>query len=262
MMDFLRRQPLMAALGAVAVLLLVAIVVEAQLGARLHAQAAANPRKAAATEAKLIPPVAAVAPEQAYPQTTARPLFTPTRRPAPPVDVAQAQAFQKGQFVLLGVTIAGNTRIAMLREKANGRIHRVEKGGEVNGIKVAEIDPEAVKMTQGGDSEVVSLAVQKAIPGAPPIMFGPFAGGAGPAGFPIGPQGAPPPQNPGQPANPAAAPPNPAAQFGPVPQAQFGPLPGAPPPGTQQLQQPAQGSVPMTPEELLARRRARRSATQ
>lgn len=261
MMDFVRRQPLMTALAAIAVVLLVAIVVEAQLGPRLLAQAPPS-RKAASTEVKLVPPVAAVAPEQAYPQMTARPLFTPTRRPAPAVEVAQAQAFQKGQFVLLGVTIAGNTRIAMLREKANGRLHRLAKGEEVNGIKVAEIDPDSVKMTQGGDSEVVALTVQKAIPGAVPVLIGPFAGSGGPAGFPIGPQGAPPqPNMPGQPANPAAAPqpqPNPPAAVG-----QFGPLPqGVNPPNPPFAQQPAQTSVPMTPEELLARRRARRSATQ
>ena len=259
MMDFVRRQPLMSALAAIAVVLLIAIVAEAQLGPRLLAQAPPA-RKAASTEAKLIPPVAVVAPEQAYPQTTARPLFTPTRRPAPPVEVAQAQAFQKGQFVLLGVTIVGNTRIAMLREKANGRLHRVEKGAEVNGIKVAEVDPDAVKMTQGGDSEVVALTVQKAIPGAVPVLIGPFAGSGGTPGFPIGTQGLPPQPNvPGQPANPAAAPPQPTP---PATVGQFGPLPQGMTPPNPAFTQPGQTSVPMTPEELLARRRARRSATQ
>jgi general secretion pathway protein N len=263
MIDFVRRQPVMLALAAIVALLLVVIAVEAQIGARLRAQAAPGAGKVAAAEPKLLPMLAVAAPEQAYPQTAARPLFTPTRRPAPPVEVAQQQAFQPGQFVLLGVTIAGNTRIALLREKANGRIHRVEKGGEVNGIKIAEIDPESVKLAQGGSSEVVQLTVQKAMAGAQAAQLGPFGGpgAAGPGGFPIGApgvQGATAAQPlAGMPPNPAA-PPAPAAAGAP-----FGPLqtqPGATPPQAQQ--QPAQSAVPMTPEELLARRRARRTQTQ
>ena len=255
MIAFIRKQPVMVALAAFAAVLLIVIAIEAQLGARLRAGAAPGGGKVPAAEPKLLPPLAAVSPEQAYSQTTARPLFTPTRRPAPPVDVAQAPAFVKGQFVLVGVTIAGDTRIAMLREKANGRIHRVEKGREVNGIKVGEIQPEAVTMTQAGDSEVLALTVQKPVPGAQgsAVQLGPFTGGAPSAGFPIPPQGLPagPPQNvtsmpPGMaaPATPAAA----AGQF------------GLNQPGPVQLQQqPVQTAVPMSPEELLARRRARRT---
>jgi len=257
MIAFIRKQPVMVALAAAAALLLIVIVVEAQLGARLRAGAAPSGRKVAAAEPKLLPPLAAVSPEQAYSQTTARPLFTPTRRPAPPVDVAQAPAFVKGQFVLVGVTIAGGTRIAMLREKANGRIHRVEKDREVNGIKVAEIRPDSVTMTQAGDSEVVALTVQKPAPGAQAsaAQLGPFAGPAPAAGFPLPAQGLP-----GAPQNVTSMPPGTAAPAAPTaPVGQFGPLPNQPgnPPPTQQ--QPVQTAVPMSPEELLARRRARRT---
>ena len=266
MIGFIRRQPVMAALAVLAALLVVAILVEAQLGARLRANFVPPPKRTAAAEQKLLPPVAPVAAEQAYAQTTARPLFTPTRRPSPPVDVAVAPAFVKGQFVLLGVTIAGNTRIALLREKSNGRIHRVAKGEEVNGIKVAEIDRETVKMTQAGDSELLALTVQKGVPGSAAAMqLGPFAGSGSPQpGFPIGAQGAP-PQNvtsapPGTvppPTTPVA--PTPAVgQFGPLPTpAQLANQPTQQP--QQPPQQPAQSAVPLTPEELLARRRARRA---
>ena len=129
----------------------------------------------------------------------------------------------------------------------------------MNGIKVAEIEPEKVKLTQSGSSEDVTLAVQKAMPGATAAQLGPFGGGAPVPGFPLGAQGGTAAAGAGQPMagmqpNPAAAP-NPAAPTPP-----FGPLPGgnltAPP---QQPQQPQQAATPMTPEELLARRRARRS---
>jgi len=259
MMDFVRRQPAMVALGAIAALLLIVIAVEAQLGARMRAQGAPGGGKVAAAEPKLLPPVAVGAPEQAYPQMTARPLFIPTRRPAPPLETAPQQAFQPGQFVLLGVTIAGNTRIALLREKANGRIHRVEKGGDVNGIKVAEIEPEKVKLTQSGSSEDVQLTVQKAMPGATAAQLGPFGAGVPVPGFPLGAQGGTAAAGAGQPM--AGMPPNPASPNPAAAAGQFGPLPGgnltAPP---SPLQQPPQAATPMTPEELLARRRARRSS--
>jgi len=264
MIAFVRRQPVAAALAVGAVLLLAVIAVEARLGASLRANFAPLPKATRPAEQKLLPPVAVVAVEQAYPQTTARPLFTPTRRPAPPVEVAQQPAFVKGQFVLLGTTIAGNTRIALLKEKSNGRIHRVAKGEDVNGIKVAEVDPESVKMTQAGDSEVVALVVQKAVPGsANAALAGPFSGPAGAqTGFPIGTQGSPgaPPHN-IMSAPPGTAPPTPVAPTPAV--GQFGPLPTpaqlANQPGQAATPVQAQPTVPLTPEELLARRRARRA---
>ena len=70
-------------------------------------------------------PVVAAAPEQTYPETANRPLLTPTRRPRPRGQARPAPLVQQGQFTLLGVTIAGNTRIAMLNDKTSGRIHRV-----------------------------------------------------------------------------------------------------------------------------------------
>ena len=255
MIAFVRRQPVMAVLGVVAILLVALIVVEAQLGARLRANAVPPAQPAAAAQAKLLPPVGAITAEQAYPQTTTRPLFTPTRRPAPAVEVAQQPAFVKGQFVLLGVTIAGDTRIALLREKSNGRIHRVGKGNEVNGIKVAEVKPDAVTMTQAGDSEVLPLTVQKAPPGAAAALLGPF-GGAGsgmPTAMPV--PAAQPPQNVSSMPPGTAAPPVPPAQ--PALDHPFGPRPSVLPPTAPQ--QPAQGAVPLSPEELLARRRARRT---
>ena len=45
--------------------------------------ALAATKTAAASEVKLLPPIAPVVPDQAYPETAARPIFTPTRRPAP-----------------------------------------------------------------------------------------------------------------------------------------------------------------------------------
>jgi len=196
MIELLRRNPLIAALAALCVVLAAVVVVElATIG---RSPSAAAPRKVAAGEAKLLPSVAALAPEQAYPETAARPLWVPTRRPAPPAAVQQA-SIPRGQYILQGVTIAGGTRIALLREKTSGRIHRVEQGKDVGGMQVAEVEPEKVTLAHGGEREVLELRVQKptaaGMPGAPPpaTAAGPFgaAGQGAPAAAAAGRRSAP-----------------------------------------------------------------------
>src|SRR5205814_172962 len=106
-MDWLQRRPLVAMLAAIGVALLLAIGVETGFGTQIRQPLPPPPSKAAAApEAKLVPPVAAVVPEQAYPETTARPLFVPTRRPAP-VELAGKSTIERGQYVLQGVIVAG-----------------------------------------------------------------------------------------------------------------------------------------------------------
>lgn len=251
MISLLRRRPFMAGLAFLAVALAVLLAFEIAGTSRARIPAAAS-RPAAPAQAKLLPAITPVPAEQAYPETVARPLFTPTRRPAPTQAAAAAPTFNRGQFQLLGVIIAGNAKTAMLREKANGKVHRLELGREVNGIRVASIERDTVTLAQGGETEVVSLQVQKATPAAAAAAVpGPFAqpGVPGQPGQPPQLTTAPPqpPQGvPGQP-NPVQIPPASAALLGIAP-------PGAQPPGT------APGvTTPMSPEELLARRRARRA---
>lgn len=263
MIDVLRRNPLIAALGLACALLAAIIVFELVMPGSGANPAAA--RKTAAAEAKLLPPIAASSPDQVFPETVNRPLWIPTRRPAPAPVVASASSFAPGQFILQGVIVAGGTNIALLKEKASGRVHRVEKGREVNGIQVAEVEPEKVTLAQGDAREVIDLRVQRpGGPGAPPPVAaastaGPFAAASAPAA-PAAPGQAPPP--------PAAAAPPAGSPFGapprpPKPQVSPGPLspptqptPANPTPAAVPQQAT---SAPMTPEELLARRRARRN---
>ena len=164
--------------------------------------------------------------------------------------------------MLQGVIIVGDNRVAMLREKSTGRVHRVERGKELNGIQVVDIQPEAVKLALGSQSEVVPLVVQKgpAMPGAAQAGVPPGAVPAQTAG-PFGPAAHPPAPAPptasaqGQPAGPALGftPSERPAQAAGAP---VTPLQGANP-GQSSLPQ-ATPAAPMTPEELLARRRARR----
>jgi hypothetical protein len=157
----------------------------------------------------------------------------------------------------------------MLREKANGRVHRLEVGSDVNGVKVIQIDPAAVTMGMGGEQEVLPLSVQRAAAGAPgapgtPASIppqslagqGPFGSQGSASGFPA--PGAPPPGS-GQ----AGLPPRPqslsagSVPFPPGPQN----IPANPvaAPGAAAPPAAANDAMPMTPEELLARRRARRA---
>jgi general secretion pathway protein N len=242
MMDWAKRNPLAALLALAVALLVAAIAAEAFLESHISGPGpAASARKPPPAQAKLLPPLTVATAEQEYPETAARPLFIPTRRPAPVAEGAGQQRFQKGQFSLAGVISAGSLRIAMLKEKTNGHIHRVELGKDVNGIIVERIEPEEVTLAQGGDREVLSLAVQKGPPAGPhtPHASGPFV--------------------PAPEVNPAGAPP--AAGF-PVPGQPFVPpgvAPGTQPGNPLARSAPNPPAGQLTPEELLARRRARRA---
>jgi general secretion pathway protein N len=261
MIATLNRYPVISALGAVAVVLLAIVTFELAAGSMLKSQSVGNaPQRVAAVQVKLLPPVDPISPEQAYPETGTRPLFTPTRRPAPQAAAVASSSMTKGQFVLNGVTIVGPLRIALLREKSSGRLVRVEKGRDVNGMTVAEIEPDRVVLAQGGEQETVSLQIQKGAGGAPGAApaaatpAGPFAGG--PASEPAA--AAPPPPPAPQPPrtvptqNPAARPPGGFGPFVPPPPPSEAAVPATANPNPNQ-------AMPLTPEELLARRRARRN---
>lgn len=276
-----QRHALAAFLGLVAAILLVVIGIETGWGNRVRvpvpAESAARP---APVEAKLLPPFPLESPDAAYPETANRPLFIATRRQAPAA-VAQA-TMNKGQFVLQGVTIVGDLRIALLRERAGNKTHRLEKGREVNGITVAEIDADKVTLRQGGDSEVVSLLVQRpgTLPGPGPAGGAAAAitpSAAGPAAGPFpAPPAAPPAVALPSPGIPNTAAPGAPARLpsptnipprtggGPIPVPGQPALPGGPsfPTTPQQAAPGANPTGQMTAEEILARRRARRQQQQ
>jgi len=267
-MDVLKRYPLASALAILAGVLVLVIGLEYGSSAALHEKAASAGGTPAPVQTRLLPAIAAVNPDQEYAETGARPLFTPTRRPAPAAAQVAASTMAKGQFLLTGVISAGGTKIALLREKSSGRVVRVEQGKDVNGITVAQIDPEQVTLAQGNDHEVVPLLVAKgaAQPVAPPAQTAPVAEAPGPFAAPALPAAAQPaPPNPTARA-PVAQPvpgqggvaPTPAVNPGSL----FGPRPGGLTPGNSSVpvaDPNAAGQAPLTPEELLARGRARRT---
>ena len=272
MRNLLNRHPLAFALALMAALLVAVIAFEAGVGMGLWpTQTPADSRPVPAAETKLVPPLAATNPDQAFVETTARPLFTPTRRPAPAAPAA-GNVMVKGQFTLQGVIAAGDLRVALLREKSSGRVHRLEKGRDLNGITLTAVENDKVTLTQGGEQETLALQVQRgpAVAAAPaPAPAAPSAGPFGPAPGSAPAPGAPP--QPGQPSAPGAvgapavagapAAPAPAPTPNPATRSGFGPFTSPPATPAATTSTPEQ-ATPMTPEELLARRRARRAQQQ
>ena len=128
----------------------------------------------------------------ARPETVARTLFNPTRRPAPPV-VAEAPkpTMKRGQFTLTGTLVVEGKSTAFLREVAGGKARRVLQGESINGLVVAEVKPDRVRLTMGDESEDLILKVQTnpkptAVAGAPAA---PAAMPAAPAAAPVPPAG-------------------------------------------------------------------------
>jgi len=203
--------------GGTAALLALAIGVEHYVGSE---EPAARPRAPAkVADARMLPPFSITAVDQVAPETAARPLFTPTRRPAPPPATVQA-TMKKGQFVLTGVTVSADASFAFLREVASGKTKSVRQGAELNGLRVDLVEPRRVVLRQGQETEDLLLAIQTPakssaqvlVPGprsGTPNLFAP--GGVATPGAPGGP---PPEAKPGtavpppgaQPTNPAATP--------------------------------------------------------
>jgi hypothetical protein len=152
------------------------------------------------TDATVVPQpvVVAVLPEYKPTATLAtqrdmvdRALFNPTRRPAPVVAEAGKRRLQSGQFVLTGTSIIDGKATAFLRENAGGKSRRVAQGEQINGMLVAEVKPDRVKLTVGEEAEDLVLKVAigpktttqpvtTPAPGTPPAAGG--GGVAAPAG--------------------------------------------------------------------------------
>jgi general secretion pathway protein N len=108
--------------------------------------------------------------------TVERPAFVPTRRPAPaPVQDVPKPKMPRGQFTLTGTAVVDQKQIAFLRETAGGKARTVRAGETINGVVVAEVKPDRVRLTLGEESEELVLkvasgprqTVQPPQPGAP-----------------------------------------------------------------------------------------------
>ena len=96
----------------------------------------------------------------AHSETVSRTLFNPTRRPAPTLAADNARRqMPKGQFVLTGTAVAGDRHIAFLREVSGGKSRVVRQGEQFNGMMVATVTADRVKLTMGDEAEELVLKV-------------------------------------------------------------------------------------------------------
>jgi hypothetical protein len=125
-------------------------------------------------------------------ETVDRVLFNPTRRPAPPaVQTAGAGAgsMSKGLYALTGTSMTSGVATAFLREVKGGKSHTVRRGDSLNGIVVADVKTDSVRLKQGDDVEDLQLKIatgpKTTIQVAAPVAAGqpraPGAGGSGAA---------------------------------------------------------------------------------
>jgi hypothetical protein len=142
-------------------LIAVAIVLETQLGRGM------NPQPPAETPIEPKPVVTALLPEYtidggagARTDTVQRTLFNPTRRPAPTLAADKGVSrMQRGQFTLAGTLILDGNNTAYLKEASSGKQRRVKQGEQVNGMTVAEVRPDRVRLTLGDEAEEITLKV-------------------------------------------------------------------------------------------------------
>ncbi|MEP7061722.1 MAG: hypothetical protein ABI881_04965 [Betaproteobacteria bacterium] len=142
-----------------------AVVLATELGWGRDAQRAPppeTPQAPAPVSVGLLPEYAIAGGPAALSTTSEHTLFNPTRRPAPPA-VATASGgptqMQRGQFILTGTAVYGNTAVAYLKEAAGGKPRSVHKGDTINGMLVAQVDSNGVRFTKGGESEDLPLKI-------------------------------------------------------------------------------------------------------
>ena len=102
-----------------------------------------------------------------YAEVVSRPLFTPTRRPPVPRPAPKPRQvvapalvppkIETGQFMLIGVIVDGDKKVALMRQLNRGDIVRATRGEQLDAWKVTEIGTGSVILSQGGVKEVVLL---------------------------------------------------------------------------------------------------------
>jgi hypothetical protein len=113
-------------------------------------------------------------------EMVARTLFNATRRPAPALaSDGGPHRLNPGRFQLMGTTVTAERNVAFLKEVAGGKSRVVRQGDEIDGVRVASVQPDRVKLTLGDESEELILQVahgpKTTLAAAPPPPGAPTA---------------------------------------------------------------------------------------
>ena len=117
-------------------------------------QHAAPPVRIAASRGAAEARLAPLPPLAEFAATVERPLFSPTRRPAPG---AAAGVAGGGRFRLQGVMIAGSARRALIADSTGGKTVDVAEGDSFEGYKVARIERDRVILSAPSGETVLEL---------------------------------------------------------------------------------------------------------
>jgi len=155
--SFFTRAGWLLPLAALATL----IAFETDLGRALRLEVApSQPIAAKPVAVALLPEYTIDGGIASHTETVNRPLFVPTRRPAPvPVVEVAKPKMPRGQYALTGTTVAGERSLAFLKEVNGGKSRTVKMGDTINGLLVAEVKPDRVKLTFGDEAEELVLKV-------------------------------------------------------------------------------------------------------
>jgi hypothetical protein len=99
------------------------------------------------------PKLASLPPFADFAETSARPLFSPTRRPAP----GAALVGIDGRYRLLGLVIAGTARHALLAPVAGGAALELAEGDAVDGWTVTKIERDRVSLKSAMGEATLAL---------------------------------------------------------------------------------------------------------
>ncbi len=102
-------------------------------------------------------------PLSTYGAVIERPLFARNRRPLPP-QAAAATAGDAKSFVLVGVTVSGKQRTAVVRRGAPPTIARLTEGQEIDGWTVRHIGDDRVVLRYHATEATILLYKEAATP--------------------------------------------------------------------------------------------------
>ena len=101
---------------------------------------------------------ASLPPLENFSEIVDRPLFIPSRQPILADDGTVAgSGVTRNQFVLVGVVIAAEERMAVMRRRAAREVLRVVEGQQLDGWTVESITPEGVRLRHGDLIEEITL---------------------------------------------------------------------------------------------------------
>jgi hypothetical protein len=102
------------------------------------------------------PSIKTLPPIDAYAEVSQRPLFSPTRQPAPPQATPDTAGNVNGFFVT-AIVLDGNQRVATIQHGRPPALARVVEGQTVEGWIVQSIQAEGVVLQRGGMAQELKL---------------------------------------------------------------------------------------------------------